>query len=264
MNIFWQELKYYRQSAIIWILSLSLGVLLFLSIYTSLASQIDVFKEVISHYPHALLAAINFQFEVFYTIDGYFGYLLTFIWIAGAIQAMNYATSVISKEVSGKTADFLLSKPVSRSRMLTEKFAAVLVLILITNVFFTSAALLSAKLFSSGSFSIKAFILLSASLFFVQLFFLALGFLFGSVLPKIKTVISVTLPTVFALFIIASFGGVLDKPQFYYITPFKYFNSIYIIQHNSYEYKYLWVLSIFVIFCLVTSYVVYNRRDINL
>lgn len=263
MNIFWQELKYYRSSVVIWILALSIGVLLFLSIYTSLASQIDTFREVISRYPQVLLAAINFQFEIFYTIDGFFGYLLTFIWLAGAIQAMNYGCSVISKEVSGKTADFLLSKPISRARLLSEKFLAVMVLIIITNIFFTATVLLGAKMFSRGNYDVRSLLLLSASLFFVQLFFLALGFLFGTVLPKIKTVISVTLPSVMVLFIISSFGGILDKPQIYYATPFKYFNSIYIIQHVSYEYQYLVVLFGFVIACVITSFIAYIKKDIN-
>ncbi len=264
MNFFWQELKYYRRSVVVWSLVLAIILLLFLSVYQSLSSQIDTFREIISRYPRALLAAINLRFEMFYSIYGYFGYILTFVWVAGAIQAMNYGTSVVSKEVSGKTADFLLSKPISRNRMLSEKFAAVFVLLLITNIIFIAVALLGAKLFSSGGFDVKIYILLAVTLFFIQLFFVALGFLFGSVLPKIKTVISITLPTVFVLFIIASFGGILDKPQFYYLTPFKYFDSLYLYQHGTYQYKYLWVLFGFVIICLITSYIIYNRKDINL
>lgn len=264
MNIFWQELRYYRRSVIIWVLVLCTILLVFLSIYQSLASQIDTFREVVSHYPRALLSAINFRFEMFYSIYGYFGYILTFVWVAGAIQAMGYGASVISKEVTDKTADFLLAKPVSRNRMLTEKFAAVIFLIIITNICFIATALVGAKLFSTNSFNIKLYVMLAATLFFIQLFFLSLGFLAGTVLPKIKTVVSVTLPTVFVLFIIASFGGILDRPEFYYLTPFKYFDSIYIYQHASYEPKYLWVLFGFIASCLITSYIVYNKKDINL
>ncbi len=264
MNIFWQELKFYRRSVIIWVLALSTILLVFLSVYQSLAPQIDSFREVIAHYPKALLAAINLRFEIFYSINGYFGYMLTFIWIAGAIQAMNYGVSVLSKEVTGKTADFLLSKPVSRTRLLIEKFAAVFALILITNIFVITAALAAAKIFSTGSFSTKIFLLLGATIFFVQIFFLALGFLLGALIPKIKTVIAVTLPVVFGLFIIASFGGILDKPEIYYLTPFKYFDAVYIFQHGAYETKYLWVLLVFVSISVITSFVVYTRKDINL
>ncbi len=264
MNIFWQELRFYRKSLLIWVLALSTTLIVFLSSYQSISSQIDVFREVVSHYPKALLLVINFRFEIFYTIYGYFGYILTFIWLAGAIQAMNYGVSILSKEVTDKTADFLLSKPVSRSRILTEKFAAGLSLIVITNICFTVTALLGAKYFSHSNFGIKTFIMLSATLFFVQVFFLVLGFLFGTILPKIKTVLSVALPTVFIFFIVASFGGILDKPDFYYLTPFKYFDPVYIYQNSGYDPKYLFALGGFVVTSLVLSYIVYIRKDIKL
>lgn len=263
MEIFWQELRSYRRSTIIWILTLCAVLLMFLSVYTSLSSQISTFQNIVSRYPKALLTIINFRLEMFYTVYGYLSYIMTFIWIAGAIQAMNLGTSVISKEVSGKTADFILSKPVSRNKMLTQKFLAVLVLIIITNIVFTAVAVLGAKLFSPTGFDMKLYILMSVTLFFVQLFFLAVGFLLGSVLPKIKSVITVTLPTVFALFIISSFGAIVDKPEVYYVTPFRYFDSVYIFRYGHYEYKYLIILAVVVLVSLVISFVVYNKKDIN-
>lgn len=262
MNIFWQELKYYRRSTVIWIITLCAVTMVFLSIYTSLASQIDSFRDIVSHYPKALLEAINFRFEIFYSIYGYLSYIMTLIWLAGAIQAMNLGLGVVSKEVSGKTADFLLSKPVSRNKMIAQKFAAVLILIVITNLVFTLSAAMGAKLFSPSSFDMKLFLLVSFSLFFVQLFFLAVGFVAGVVLPKVKTVVSVTLPVVFALFIVASFGAIVDRPEVYYITPFKYFDATYIFQHGYYEPKYMLILASVVIVSLVISFVVYNRKDI--
>ncbi len=263
MNIFWQELRSYRRSTLIWIITLCVITLVFLSIYQSLSSQISTFQEVVSRYPKALLTIINFRLEMFYTIYGYLSYIMTFIWIAGAIQAMNLGTSVISKEVSGKTADFLLAKPVSRISLLTQKLLAVLTLIVVTNIFFTGTAVLGAKLFSPGSFDMKLYILMAISLFFVQLFFLALGFVLGSVLPKIKTVITVTLPTVFVLFIISSFGAIVDRPEVYYITPFKYFDSVYLFRNGHYEYKYMIVLAVIVIASLVVSFAAYNKKDIE-
>ncbi len=247
---------------IIWILTLSAVALLFMSVYSSLSSQIDTFREVVSHYPKALLAAINFRFEIFYTIYGYLSYIMTFIWLAGAIQAMNLGMGVVSKEVSGKTADFILSKPVTRNIMLAQKFAAVLAIIVITNLAFSAVAFLGAKLFSPGGFDLKLLLLVSFTLFFVQLWFLAVGFLLGTVLPKVKTVVSVTLPIVFALFIVASFGAIVDKPEVYYITPFKYFDATYIFQHGSYQPKYMWILAGVVIVSLLAGFVVYNRKDI--
>ncbi|TXI87506.1 MAG: ABC transporter permease [Chryseobacterium sp.] len=263
MNIYWQELKFYRRSMIIWIISLCAVALLFLSMYSSLSGQIEQFRAVISNYPKALLAAINFRFEIFYSIYGFLSYIMTFVWLAGAIQATNLGISVLSKEVSGKTADFLLSKPVSRNKMLLQKFLAVFTVILVTNIVFTAFNLIGSRLFSPSTFNFKLCLLISLTLFFVQMFFLAIGYLLGAVVPKIKTVISYSLPIVFGLFILSSFSGILDKPETFYFTPFKYFDATYIFRTGHYEYKYLWVLLSLVVFCMFVSFVFYNRKDIN-
>ncbi|MFO0862199.1 MAG: ABC transporter permease subunit [Candidatus Saccharibacteria bacterium] len=263
MNIFWQELKYYRRSTAIWIVVLCAVMLLFLSVYPSLSTQIDTFREIVSKYPKALLTAINFQFSIFYSVYGLFSYMLTFIWVAGAIMAMNYGVSVIGKETSGRTADFLLSKPVGRVRVLSEKFAATFVLILITNIFFTSLTFLGAKVISNTGFSEKSFLLLSVSLFFIQLFFVTLGFLVGTMSRKIRSVISVTLPTVFGFYTVGALAAIVDKPFAYYLTPFKYFDATYIFQNNHYQYTYLIVLAVFVLVCLAGSYSIYLHKDIT-
>ncbi len=263
MNIFWQELKYYRRSTIVWIVTLSLVMLLFLSVYPSLSTQIDTFREVVSKYPKALLTAINFQFSIFYSVYGIFSYMLTFIWVAGAIQAMNYGISVLSKETTGRTADFLLAKPVGRARMLTEKLAAAIVLVVITDFIFITLSFVGAKVVSNTGFSEKSFLLLGASLFFIQLFFVALGFLVGAMSHKIRSVISITLPTVFGFYIVGALAAIVDKPAGYYLTPFKYFDAAYIYQNGHYQYKYLFVLVGFVVVCFVTSYIIYLRKDIT-
>lgn len=263
LNIFWHELKYYKRSMLIWIITLCAITMVFLSMYNSLSAQIDSFRQIISNYPKALLTVINFRFEMFYSIYGYLAYLMTFIWLAGAIQAANLGVSVVSKESAGKTADFLLSKPVGRGSVLVQKLLAVLSVLIITNIAYSFFAVLTARLTSPNTFNLKLCLLITLSLFFVQLFFLFIGFLLGTVIPKIKSVISVSMPLVFGLFILSSFSAILDKPEYYYFSAFKYFDSYYIFQNGHYEYKYLWTLLGLAVFCSLLSYVVYRNKDIE-
>ena len=46
----------------------------------------------------------------------------------------DFIVNIISKEESGKTADFLFSKPISRFKILTSKILAGVVLIILTNI----------------------------------------------------------------------------------------------------------------------------------
>ncbi len=214
-------------------------------------------------YPPAVLAALNLKVEIFFTIYGFFSYFLTFGWLIASVQAMNLGVSIVSKEVAGKTADFLLTKPITRARMLTEKLAAITTLILITNVAYLATAIVSALTFSKDKVELGIFFPIAATLFFIQIFFLALGFLFGSVLPKVKTVVAVTLPTVFTFFIISAFGSALKLTDTSYFTPYKYFDAIYIYNHSAYEPRYLWLLLCVIVVCIFTSFIVYLRKDIE-
>jgi ABC-2 type transport system permease protein len=235
----------------------------FLSIFHSFAADVEQAKHLLSAYPPQVLAALNLQIGIFFTIYGFFAYLLTFIWLAGSIQAMNLGISVLSKEISGKTADFILSKPITRVRMMTEKLFAVLTMIVTTNFFFLLSAYSSAKFFSPTNFDTKIFFLIGATLFFVQLVFLFLGFLLGAIVPKIKTVAAYSLPIVFSFFIISAFGSVIGKKEVDYFTPFKYFNASYIVEHSTYDPKYLWTIIGIIVFCLFVSYMIYLKKDIE-
>lgn len=263
MNIFCEELKYYRRSTIIWVVVLCSLVVMFLSIYSSFAVDVESAKTLLAAYPPAVLAALNLKIDIFFTIYGFFGYLLTFLWLTGAIQAMNLGVSVLSKEISGKTADFLMSKPVTRFRILTEKLTAAFILIVITNIFYLSFAILAAKTFSRDGLDMWLFLMIAFTFFFIQIFFLAFGFLLAAVVPKIKTVVAFTLPFIFTFFIISAFGGAINLKEVDYITPFKYFDISYIYHNHAYDPKYLWILTGFVIVCVATSYVVFMKKDIQ-
>src|SRR5689334_9323162 len=109
MNVYFRELKAYRKSTIIWALSLSAIVVLFMGIYPSFTKDVAASKQALASLPEAVRNALNLSLSNFFTIFGFFGYLLNFVLLAGAIQAINLGTGIVSKEDTGKTADFLLS-----------------------------------------------------------------------------------------------------------------------------------------------------------
>lgn len=263
MNVFLRELTAHRRSTLIWAVSLSALILIFMSFYPAFTADVALFRQVLEQFPEALRAALNLSLETFFTIYGFFGYLLGFAILAGSIQAMNLGTGIISKEAAGKTADFLLSKPVTRTTVVSAKLAAALVVLLITNVVFSAAALATASALATEPFSAGRLLLLSSTLLLVQLFFLALGVLFSVILPKIKSPVSVSLPTVFVFYIIAMVGDVLAREDVRYITPFKFFQPDRIIATGSLETGTLVILLLFVAAATALSYVIFNRKDIR-
>src|SRR5512133_2182797 len=109
---------------IIWAASMSALILVFMMLYPAFTHDVAATKQLLSSLPVAVRVAFNISLGSFFTVYGFYAYILGFAVLAGAIQAMNVGTGVISKEGAGKTADFLLSKPITRSRVVTAKLAA--------------------------------------------------------------------------------------------------------------------------------------------
>ena len=111
-----------------------------MSFYPSFAKDAEEFTKIMEGYPEAIRNALGVNLGNFFTILGFYCFPLSFITLCGAIQAMNLGTSIVSKEVREKTADFLLTKPVTRTTVLTAKLLAAFVSLVITNIVYLAAA----------------------------------------------------------------------------------------------------------------------------
>jgi len=263
MNVFFRELKAYRNSTVVWIFSLCSLVTVFLLMYPAFTRDVDTTRQIMENLPAAVRSALDISLQNFFTIYGFFVYLFTFATVAGAVQAMNLGVGIISKEESGKTVDFLLTKPISRFKVFTSKLSASVILLLITNVFFCTASYVVARMVSTGDFNNKIFLMILITFLFVQLFFLALGILMSVVINKIKSPIAASLPTVFTFFVIGMLGSIIGSENVRYISPFKFYDLNYVINNGQYEPVYIVIELVFVIVAVVTGYILYSRKDIR-
>jgi ABC-2 type transport system permease protein len=93
--------------------------------------------------------------------------------------------------------------------------------------------------------------------------FLVLGALFAVLIPKVKSVVSVTLPTVFGLYIVGTLGEVLGQTKVRYISPFRYFDTAYIISHVNLESRYLILEGVLVVATIAAVYLIYMKKDVR-
>ena len=190
MNVFWREIRAYRKSAVIWAIALSVLVVAFMTIYTSFTQDVETSRKILSNLPPAVTRALDIEMSNFFTIFGFFSYILTFVGLAGAVQAMNYGVGVLSKEESGKTADFLLTKPISRTKVYISKLIRVHRFDFIYKFsvqccrHWTTAEIVSPDRFDSGT----TFLLVSGILLLIQLFFVGIGMLLSQLVSQNKIV----------------------------------------------------------------------------
>ncbi|MBZ9689630.1 ABC transporter permease [Clostridium estertheticum] len=263
MNMFLHELKAYRKSTIIWTVSLSVLVVFFLSMYPTFSKDVEAFKKIMEGFPEPVRKALGLSVDSMSSILGFYSYTFLYLTLCGAIQAMNLGTSIVSKEVREKTADFLLTKPVTRSKVMTSKLLAALTCLIITNAIYLVVASIMASIVKTSNYSYKIFFMLSITLFFIQLIFLSLGVIISVVASKIKSVLPISLGTVFTFFIIGMFSSSTGDAAIRYITPFKYFDTSYIMKNSNYEVSFIVIEIVFIILAISASYFVYSKKDVH-
>ncbi|MES9682319.1 ABC transporter permease subunit [Gottfriedia acidiceleris] len=263
MNIFLHELKAYRKSTFIWTASLMAIVVFFLSLFPAIAKDYVEFSKVLEGYPEGVRKALGLEIESFGNVLGFYSYVFIYISLCGAIQAMILGTSIVSKEVREKTADFLLTKPVTRTKVMTSKIFAGVVSLAITNVFYLVATIMMAQYVKTADYSSKSIILLTVSLFITQLLFFGIGILISVVFPKIKAVLSISLAIVFGFFVVGMVVATDESNAKRFLSPFKYFEPKYIIAHSKFESNFLFASVGIILVSIIASYMIYKKRDIH-
>jgi ABC-2 type transport system permease protein len=261
MNIFMYEMKAHRRSALVWTGALVALTVLFMSMFPSISKEITEFKTLLEGFPESIRKALGIQVDTLGTVVGFYSYIFLYISLCGSIQAMNYGLSIGSKEVREKTADFIFTKPVTRTKIITSKIVAAFSNLLFTNAIFIAAAVSMAAFVKTEEYSLKVFMLISLSLLFIQLIFLAVGVVISVVFSRIKSVITVSLGVVFTFFFIGMIAANEESGR--YLSPFKYFDNSYIMKHSSYEYSFLFTGMAVILLSLIVSYVIYIKKDIH-
>jgi ABC-2 type transport system permease protein len=258
MNIYFHELKSTYKNALIWIISI-IGLTLFLTVfYPTFSKEIDDFVIMLNNFPEAIRIAFGLDPDTIGTILGYYAFMMTFVYICASIQAIIMGLSNLSKEIREKTADFLLSKPISRSKIVTSKIMASLTIIFLSNVIYLIVFYLILLSFADKAFVFNTYFLLTLATLFLQLIFFALGTILSVIIPKIKTVLPMSLGIVFGVYLLSTFTG--DKLECF--MPFKYFEVTEILLKNQYELKYMIITIIFIFLSICATYIIYKKKDI--
>ncbi len=263
MNIYLQEFKMRSRSVVIWSVAVAAVLAVFLSLFSSFAAQAATVNEMISKFPPELLAAFGLNGVDLATVLGYFGFIFLFVQVCLAIQAASYGFSMVSVEEREWTADFLLSKPVRRSSVMTAKVLAALSGLTVTNaVVWVSSLVLVAAFRSGETYPTLPLVLLLLSDVVFQLFFLSVGLAVSLLVKRIRSVTAYAMGLGFGMYVLSAFGNMLGTNVLERITPFKHFDPNYILQHQAWDAPLALVSVAVVLVSIVASYTLYIRRDI--
>jgi len=214
--------------------------------------------------PESFQVAFNFHINQWNNVLGYYvTYYVYFVPIITGCYSIILGTKLLSREEQNKTAEFLLSRPISRSQIISSKLLTFFLHILGINLLAFFTGLFGCGLVSDWEFNLKSLIILHTYGVLICLFFGILGFFITVVMKRAKAITGIGIGIVLGTYFFDVMIRVFGEVQFLlYLTPFKYIN----LEAHSPNYGFdAWRLIYFFGISgllIILSYVFYRRKDI--
>jgi ABC-2 type transport system permease protein len=227
-SVFTKTLRDRRRALVWWTVGIFAYVLFMDAFWPFVAEQRQQLEQLIESLPEGMMAVFGIDTgEELFSSAGYlnsrsFGWVVPVVF---AIYAIGMGARALAGEEEDKTIDLLLANPISRSRVLLEKFAAMLVIMAVLGAALWAALLVGDLLFGLGIAADRYFAAtLSATL---------LGLLFGSVAlaagglgARAGLIVGLVSTLAVAAFLLNSLGGVVDwLDTARKVSPFYYYDS---------------------------------------
>ncbi len=267
MNLYIRELKAHRKSIIIWSLAMILFVVMGMQKYSSFLSTDGSTAEMmklLNSMPKFLQAMWGVDTMDITTPIGYYGVLVSYLMLMVSIHAATLGTNIIFKEERDKTADFLMSKPISRKQIIHIKYLAGMTNIAILNIITIITSVLVLKGLGASNIFVPL-ILTSIALLLIQDLFLIIGLSITAIIKHPKKASMITLSILLGTYFLSLIADMTDKLKFLELfTPYKYFDAkdYFVVQDLDHTTIVLVLLLINTL--LVFAYNKYNKRDLTI
>ena len=261
MTVFFHELKRGKVSLLIWSCAiafmLGICVLIYPEMKTQMSDISEMFADMGSFSDAFGMDKINFG-----TFIGYFGVECgNVLGLGGALFASILGISALAKEEKEHTAEFLLTHPVSREKVLAEKLLAVFSQIIILNLVSAIVTVLSV-LAVGESVDAKVMLLLFLAYFMMQIEISAVTFGISAFLKG--NGLGIGLGIAVLMYFLNIMANLTENAKFLkYITPFGYTEGADIISNSAIEVKYLAAGLVFTVTGIVAAFLKYRKKDIG-
>ena len=261
MTLVKHELRQGKTSLLIWTASIGFLLVICIFLFPEMKGQMegvnDVFASMGSFTQAFGMDRLNFGTLIgFYAVE-----CGNILGLGGAFFAALCAAGILSKEEKDKTAEFLLTHPVSRKRILTEKLIAVLIQITAINIMIYA--------FAAGSIAAvgeeipwKEISLMHLAYYLLQIELAGICFGISAFLRKGSAGIGLGLAAM--MYFLNLIANIADVAGFLkYITPFGYCEAADIVSNGRLDGVMVAIGAVIGISGIMIAYLKYTKKDIQ-
>lgn len=261
MTLVKHELRQGKTPFLIWTASIGFLLMVCIFLFPEMKGQMegvsDIFASMGSFTQAFGMDRLNFGTLIgFYAVE-----CGNVLGLGGAFFASLCAVGILSKEEKDKTAEFLLTHPVSRVRIVTEKLAAVLIQITAMNLIIY--ALSVASIAAVGEeIPWKEICLMHLGYYLLQLELAGICFGISAFLRKSSA--GVGLGIAVMMYFLNLIANIAESAEFLkYITPFGYCEGADIVANGRLDGTMVAIGAAIGICGIATAYLKYTGKDIH-
>lgn len=264
MNVFFKELKTYRLSLLFWGVGIFVLILASMAKYATYSGAGQSINSLINQFPQSVQAIFGLTGFDLNKASGFFGVTFMYIALMVTVHAVLLGSGIISKEERDKTSEFLMTKPISRARILSSKIFAGLICLIVLNIVTFASSIYSVNNFSKEASFTDLIMVLMAGLFFLQLMFFFIGVAVAAINKKPKSSSSISASILLTTFIVTFLININNNlEQLKYLTPFKYFDARDILASGKLDPVYVSISLILILAMITVTYIAYDKRDLS-
>ena len=264
MHIIKWEIRSNLKSLIIWSLIFIVLIFMMTSEFSAYYDNPEM-EDMMDMFPEAMLKALSMENANLTTTTGYLSLVGLYFYLMVGVFAVLLGSNIISKEERDKTAEYLMTLPVSRERIIFSKWVTALINCVVLDIVIALSTIAAMFKYDLDSEFYEFLINLSLAMLLMMLIFLSVGMFLASVLKRYKSSGKISASLLMGLYFINVLAALSDKLDFLkYITPFKYFEASKILHRPGLEPKYVILSCVIIIVGVVGTFMIYPRRDLHI
>lgn len=261
MTIIKHELKQGKTAFLIWTASIGFLLAVCIFLFPEMKGQMDGISDMFASMG-SFTAAFGMDRLNFGTLIGFYAVECgNVLGLGGAFYAALCAVGVLSKEEKDRTAEFLLTHPVSRRRIITEKLVAVLMQITALNLIIYALSVGSIAIIGE-EIPWKALTLLHLAHYLLQIELAGICFGISAFIRKGSAGVGLGIAAMmYFLNLIANIAEVAEFLK--YITPFGYCEGADIVTNGCLDGTRVAVGMTLCVIGITAAYLKYAKKDIH-
>ena len=264
-NLFFKEMRRNAVSLMVWVIIITLFISGTMALYSTFLENQSKILGMMSIIPKEALQFKGISnFDDMLSVLGFYSVNnVIYMMVLGSIFGIVLSSNILLKEEYNKTAEYLLTRPLTRREIFFSKLAVVFINVFLLNLITALAGFISMELVKDGPFNVRAFFILSLYTFLLNILFAAIGLFISTLVKRAKPVTTQSIGLVLIFYFIFTLSKITEgASKLGYLSPYRFADTNAVSPDYSID---IWHLLYFIgISVLLTglAYTFYKRKDI--